>query len=169
MDELIQYDNTRAFVVLTNILFILPFFILRFQGTHITFSKYFEILKVVFRRHQIGQLFSISSATWDKRVYILVSMVFYVLQIYQNVRSCISFTRNMKHIHEQLFIIRNHITNTLEYMDNYETQTKDLESYEDFLANMKLHRYVLSLTKNNLERVMKTRFPYPRQNKSDTS
>ena len=133
--------------------FILPFFILRFQGTHITFSKYFEILKVVFRRHQIGQLFSISSATWDKRVYILVSMVFYVLQIYQNVRSCISFTRNMKHIHEQLFILRNHITNTLEYMNNYETQTKDLESYEDFLANMKLHRYVLSLTKDNLERV----------------
>jgi energy-coupling factor transporter ATP-binding protein EcfA2 len=133
--------------------FILPFFILRFQGSNITFTKYFEILKVVFRKHQIGQLFSISSATWDKRIYIIVSMVFYVLQIYQNVRSCISFTRNMKHIHEQLFIIRNHINDTLNYMYTYEAQTKDLKSYENFVANMKLHRHILLLAKRHLESI----------------
>lgn len=131
--------------------FILPFFILRFQGSHITFTKYFEILKVVFQRHQIGQLFSISSATWDKRIYILISMVFYVLQIYQNIRSCVSFTRNMKHIHEQLFIIRDHINNTLDYMNAYEAETKDLKSYDEFVGNMKLHRHILSLTKSHLE------------------
>lgn len=137
---------------------ILPFFIIRMKSGHITFGKYCEILKVVFQRHQIGQLFSISSATWDKRVYIIVSMIFYVLQIYQNVRSCISFTRNMKHIHEQLFIVRNHISNTIGYMDSYEAQTNDLKTYEEFVANMKLHRHILSTTKLELDHITQNSF-----------
>ena len=134
---------------------ILPFFILRFQGSYITFTKYCDILKVVFRRHQIGQLFSISSATWDKRVYIIVSMIFYVLQIYQNIRSCVSFTRNMKDIHHQLFVIRKHISQTLGYMETYEAQTNDLDSYEGFVANMNVHRHILSLAKRDLDRISK--------------
>ena len=130
---------------------ILPFFIIRMKGKNITFTEYCEILKLLFRRHQIGQLFSISSATWDKRVYIIVSLIFYALQIYQNVCSCISFTRNMKEIHNQLFSIRNHISQTLGYMDTYEAHTKDLESYEKFVANMKIHRHVLSLAIRDLD------------------
>ena len=135
---------------------ILPFFIIRMRAggsSQITFVKYCEILKVVLQRHQLGQLFSISSATWDKRVYIIVSMIFYVLQIYQNVRSCASFTRNMKHIHEQLFVFRNHISKTIEYMDAYESQTNDLKTYEEFVANMKLHRQFLSKTKRELDSI----------------
>ncbi len=135
---------------------IVPFFIIRLgggQGTKLTFTDYFRILKIVFRRHQLGQLFSISSATWDKRVYIIGSMIFYVLQIYQNVRSCITFTKNMKHIHEHLFVVRNHIENTINYMNEYETLTSDLKQYDVFIANMKVHRNILSKTQKDISSI----------------
>ena len=140
---------------------IIPFFIIRLRvGSRrkITFDDYYKILKIVFQRHQLGQMFSISSATWDKRVYIMVSLIFYILQIYQNVRSCISFTKNMKHIHEQLFVVRNHISCTLQYMDAYEKETTDLKKYNEFVANMKLHRNTLFLTKDSLDCITNNSF-----------
>ena len=75
---------------------------------------------VVFQKHQLGQLFTLSSATWDKRIYILISLVFYILQIYQNIRSCISFYNNMKVIHAELFELKEHVNNTLQYYDLFE-------------------------------------------------
>ena len=132
---------------------ILPYFIIRLKGMPITLMNYYDVLRVVFQRHQIGQLFSVSSATWDKRIYILVSLVFYILQIYQNARTCVTFCKNMRHIHEQLFMVRKHIAASVGYMDSFQTCTNDLKSYDKFVANMKIHQRALSKMRNELERI----------------
>ncbi len=82
-------------------LLILPFFILKVQGKDVSFVKYVEILKFLFSKHNIGHIFNLTGASWDKIIYSIVSIIFYVLQVYQNTRSCISFYKNMKKIHEQ--------------------------------------------------------------------
>ena len=61
---------------------ILPFLILKMKGIPITLSVYISTLKVIFSKHQIGNMFTMSSASWDKRIYMLISLVFYIVQIY---------------------------------------------------------------------------------------
>ena len=93
-------------------LLIMPFFIIRLQGHSINFTKYTEVLKLVLSKHSIGQIFSIGSASWDKRVYIIISLLFYLAQVYWNYQSCIKFIKNFKIIHEKLNTYKNYIQKT---------------------------------------------------------
>tara|TARA_B100000902_G_scaffold170901_1_gene165251 strand:- start:927 stop:2633 length:1707 start_codon:yes stop_codon:yes gene_type:complete len=133
---------------------LIPFFILRVRGTNLTVKNYYDILLLVFQKHQIGQLFTLSSATWDKRVYILISFIFYILQIYQNVRSCISFYKNMKLIHHELFEIKQHINNTLQYYDLFDKNCAKLNTYKKFVANMNIHKLKFLYVKRELDTIL---------------
>ena len=70
------------------LLLIMPFFLLRAQGRNISVTEYYQALKQVLSTHQLGQIFNISSATWDKRIYIVLSFEFYIFQLYQNGLAC---------------------------------------------------------------------------------
>lgn len=122
---------------------ILPFFILKLQGISITTGKYIEILKQVFKNHHIGQIFNIANASVDKIIYVIVSFAFYILQIYQNIISCINFYKNMKKIHEQLFIIRDYLKTTLEEMSELKEHCKKLPTYNSFIEEMDKYSIVI--------------------------
>ena len=140
-------------LVLPIFFLIIPFFLLKLQGITITVTKYIEVLKAIFARHQIGQMFSVTSASWDKRVYILVSFVFYILQVYQNIISCLRFCKNMKTIHEELFEMRGYIGDTLDKMKQFEKCCTNLKTYSPFIANMKFHRERLLKVKLDLDKI----------------
>ena len=140
-------------LVLPIFFLIIPFFLLKLQGITITVAKYIEVLKAIFQRHQIGQMFSVTSASWDKRVYILISFVFYILQVYQNIISCLKFCKNMKTIHEELFEMRDYIEDTLDNMDQFEKCCTNLKTYSPFIATMKLHREHLLKVKLDLDKI----------------
>jgi len=122
---------------------ILPFFILKLQGIPLTTGKYIELLKQIFKNHHIGQLFNIANASVDKIIYVIVSFAFYILQIYQNIISCIHFYKNMKKIHEQLFITRDYLKTTLEEMRVFKEYCKKLTTYSPFIAEMDNYSMVL--------------------------
>ena len=122
---------------------ILPFFILKLQGIPLTTGKYIEILKQVFKNHHIGQIFNIANASLDKIIYVIVSFGFYLLQIYQNIISCINFYKNMKKIHEQLFIMRDYLKTTLAEMREFKEHCKNLPTYNPFIAEMDKYSIVL--------------------------
>lgn len=99
------------------IMLIVPFFLLKLQGVPITLPTYFGIIKLMLSQHAIGKLiFDMSSVSWDKRVYILVSVVFYVVQMYQNVVSCHRFYRNTFLVHDDLAAIRAYADATIQRM-----------------------------------------------------
>ena len=122
---------------------ILPFFILKLQGIPLTTGKYIEILKHIFKNHHIGQIFNIANASLDKIIYVIVSFGFYLLQIYQNIISCINFYKNMKKIHEQLFIMRDYLKTTLADMREFKEHCKNLPTYNPFIAEMDKYSIVL--------------------------
>jgi len=122
---------------------IFPFILLNLQGIPLTMTKYIEVLKVVFQKHQFGQLFQINSATWEKRVYIIISLGFYIFQIYQNVMSCIRFYKNISKIHEQLFTMRDYIDETIKRMNEMEVCCSHLKTYSPFINHMKERKDVL--------------------------
>ena len=138
-------------LVMPILFLILPFAILKMKGTGVTLTNYIELLKIMFRKHQFGKLFNISSASWDQRGYIILSLFFYLVQIYQNVRSCIRFVMNMKMIHEQLFVMRDYITHTIGMMNEFDTSCNDYESYDNFIKDVRENMLILEEFKKDLD------------------
>jgi hypothetical protein len=127
--------------------------LLKLQGIEITMSKYIDIVKIMFQKHQLGQIFMLESASTEKKAYIIVSLCFYLFQIYQNVMSCIRFYKNISKIHQQLFTIRDYIGNTIKRMNLLETQCKKLKTYKPFIDVMKEKREILTSIYNDFNSI----------------
>ena len=115
------------------LLLLLPFFIIKLQGHEITLEKYLEHLKQVFSNHIIGQFFNdFNDAPFSTKIYLLISIIFYGFQIYNNIISCGKFYKNIKFIHDKLFSMRDYISNSINKFNNLLKYTQDLISYENF-------------------------------------
>jgi len=127
------------------IVLIIPFFILIMRGLSVSVSEYIEILKTIIGQHSIGRILTnFSEVSIEQKLYILMSVVFYGIQIYQNVMACIRFYNNIKLVHTHLHTINGYLTATgvnMSYMIQL-IQTYHLSSYESFREELS-DRYTL--------------------------
>jgi hypothetical protein len=135
------YNLTSPVISLLSplILLIIPFFILKFQKVDVTVSGYIATLKKIFATHPLGKMFSLfdfSSMPWDKRIYVLMSFIFYIIQVYQNIMSCYQFYKNMILIHKNIFILRDYFRYTSRNMEHIISITSSLETYKNFTADL---------------------------------
>ena len=147
------YNLTSPVISLLSplILLVIPFFLLKFQKVDITITGYIATLKRIFATHPIGKMFSLldfSSMPWDKRIYVLMSFVFYVIQVYQNVISCYQFYKNMILIHKNIFILRDYFRYTIRNMTHIISISSSLETYRNFADD-------LNANKDKLEKLCK--------------
>jgi hypothetical protein len=135
------YNLTSPVISLLSplILLIIPFFLLKFQKVDVTVSGYIATLKKIFATHPLGKMFSLfdfSSMPWDKRIYVLMSFVFYIIQVYQNIMSCYQFYKNMILIHKNIFILRDYFRYTSRNMAHIISISSSLETYANFTADI---------------------------------
>ena len=135
------YNLTSPVISLISplILLIIPFFLLKFQKVNITVSGYIATLKKIFATHPIGKMFSLldfSSMPWDKRIYVLMSFIFYIIQVYQNIMSCYQFYKNMILIHKNIFILRDYFRYTSRNMSHIIEISSSLETYTNFTTDL---------------------------------
>jgi len=130
-------------LIIPVIMMIIPFFILKIQGVDITISKYKEVIKRLLSKHQLGGVFEIGSASHEKRIYIIVSLAFYIFQIYQNVLSCYKFILNMKKIHLQLFGMRDYVSKTIGNMEQLTEVCSEHKRYKPFVQDINRNKKVL--------------------------
>ena len=135
------------------IFFILPFFILKFKGIDVTMEKYIEVLQNIMSRHAIGQFFNLTSSdiSWEKRIYIIISILFYFYQIYQNILCCTNFYNRMYQMHEYIFNIKDFIDYNLIKMDDFLEKTEKLTTYQKFNNEILLHKSNLIKLKHEIE------------------
>jgi len=139
------------------IILIIPFFILKFQKLPIDLSTYISSLKKIAQYHPIGKIFEdFGSVPWDKKLYILVSIAFYFLQIYQNVVSCYRFYKNMFLIHNNIHKFASYIHGSIENISyiNSIIEKENLTSYQDFRAENDKHAKTLHELHENIKNVM---------------
>ena len=115
------------------IMLVIPFFLIKLQNSEISWATYYQYLQVVLKNHSLGQIFYIGSASWDKRVMIIVSLIFYLVQVYFNFQSCVKFVTNMKVIHKNIFAIRDYLVSSITIMDDIENDWKSYTTYQPFL------------------------------------
>ncbi len=108
-------------------------------------------------QHAIGKLlFDMSSVGWDKRIYILVSVVFYFVQMYQNVVSCHRFYRNTFLVHEDLAAIRDYACKTIHKMRTFAQHAQHAQensTYAQFAADLNSNREQLERMVAALDRI----------------
>ena len=137
------------------IMLIVPFFLLKLQGVPITLPTYFGIIKMMLSQHAVGKLiFDMSSVSWDKRIYILVSVVFYVVQMYQNVVSCHRFYRNTFLVHDDLAAIRAYADETIKKMRAFANHACAAgDTFGPFLSDLQKNREQLERMVAALDRI----------------
>jgi hypothetical protein len=154
------YNMTSPLLSLAIPIFFLifPFILLKLQGIPISIAKYVEILQTLFKQHQLGQIFTLGGASWDKIIYVVASFGFYLLQVYQNIASCIKYYYNMRKVHEQLFKMRDYLRQTLQKMARMDALGKGLVTYQPFLSHMNDHKVVLEHMEQEFSKVVPNGF-----------
>jgi hypothetical protein len=117
------------------IILIIPFFVLLMRGLAVSVTEYIEILKTILSQHSVGKfLTQFDSVSIEQKMYILMSVVFYFIQIYQNIMACVRFYNNIKLVHTHIHTINGYLTATgvnMNYLIQL-IQTHHLSSYEPF-------------------------------------
>ena len=141
------------------IISILPFFIIKLKGIHLNFKEYIKILQTIISNQPIGKLFTqFNNVKIEQKLYILISVAFYFLSIYQNIAYCIKFNKNMKKIHEILHCVCEYIEHTQLNMNNFLIYSKQLPSYNEFNDIIVDNLTLLNEFKNKLNTLTKYEF-----------
>ena len=150
------YNLTSPILSLFMPIFILiiPFFIIKLKGLELTMNEYFDILKKIACNHAIGKVFTqFQDVDFNEKIYLVVSLAFYIFSIYQNILICIRFYSNIKKIHNYLYQFQNYIKYTLNSMDNFLIISNNLKSYSEFNNDVVKHKNVLIEFKSKLDLV----------------
>ena len=89
------------------------------------------------RNHALGKLFDIGSASLQQKFYIALSLGFYVLQVYQNIRSCIQFCSNLTTVRRHVRATKSFLHSWLARAKAFESRLSRLRSYSMFLERQK--------------------------------
>ena len=115
------------------LMFIIPYFILKFMRLKITWPHYKNLLMMQIRNHAIGRLFtSFADVKPSQKLYILFCAGMYVYNFYQNILSCKRFYKNSYFIAKNISLIRKYIMYTKEKMKLFKKITEKFETYKDF-------------------------------------
>jgi len=113
--------------------FVFPFLLLKLRGIPISFGVYVEVLKEIARHHFIGKTIgAFQSMSWDKVIYVLITLGLYMMQIYQNINTCVRFYRNMHLINTHLTEMQHYLAYSINTMLAFNQVNGSLPSYRTF-------------------------------------
>ena len=131
------------------IMLIIPFFILKFQKISVSMETYIGALIKVLKTHVVGKALSeFSQVGWDRRFFLLMSIVFYFMNIYQNILSCHTFYKNIYKIRSYLIDINQFLVFSIDTITNLNRFCK--ASYAPFVAKNEEVKATLSLFSTEL-------------------
>jgi hypothetical protein len=140
--QLLSFMNvlSPAVSLLLPFVFILfPFLLLKIQGVPISFETYKEVLMNIAKHHFIGKtLANLQSFSWDKIVYLIITIGLYGLQIYQNAMSCVRYYRNITKITNIVLDTRHFAEHSIRSMENFLLISDKCSSYNEFCQNVRV-------------------------------
>lgn len=140
---------------------LVPFLIVKLRGLSLTFSEYYKILIGMLQNHAIGKtLTNFKSSDVNQKVYLLFSVFFYFFSIYQNIMVCLRFMKNIKKIHDSLFLMRDYLDTTITKMDKFMDVIINYKTYIGFYNDVKTHKCVLQEFLTQLKRIEPLKYNY---------
>ena len=153
MQYLGYYNLSTPVLSLATPLFILiiPYFVLRFKGIRITVSTYVTMMKtMLFRSSLFRGLMNFGSGSPSEKASCIVSLIFYVFQIYNNIMSCISFYNNLNNMYTFISSYKAYLTYTIQNINGIQKNIKKLKTYSDFYDDIEYNKQKLITMQNKL-------------------
>uniref|UniRef100_A0A6C0JPR3 DNA mismatch repair proteins mutS family domain-containing protein n=1 Tax=viral metagenome TaxID=1070528 RepID=A0A6C0JPR3_9ZZZZ len=123
---------------------IVPFIILKIRGIPITIDMYIKFLTELIKKNSFYKLFTeFSTLPAQQKMSSIVSILFYIFQVYSNVMSCITFYKNINSVSTFLFKYKDHVHHSIELIHNLQASTSNYKTYTSFYNEMELHKLQL--------------------------
>jgi hypothetical protein len=133
---------------------IVPFFIVQFRGVTLSITEYVDILKGLMSDNAIARLFTdFNKVELQDKAYLLISAVFYMFSIYQNIQVCLRFNKNMFKIHAHFQEITQYLTSTISRMNNYLECSLYLPTHQKFNEVLLDNKKRITEFKNNISAI----------------
>lgn len=130
---------------------LVPFFLLKFNGLNLSFSRYFQSLFELLKQNVFAKLIlNFNSVAWDKRIYMIFSVIMYIFQIYSNVQFCFRFYKNMNFIGNTNKLLVNFISRNETHVKVYSSLVKELKTYKPFYNTLQTNISNLISYKENI-------------------
>lgn len=134
---------------------IIPYFVLYMKGLKLSFKDYSALVKkIIFNQYIIKGLLNVHKNSLQNNLYLLTSIFFYSLSIYNNVCSCIQFYKNTNFIINFINKYNNFIKNGKLLIDNLYSQTQNLSTFNEFNNDMLNYKNKLIDIENSLKVIM---------------
>jgi len=131
---------------------IVPFIILKIQGISIDFSTYVSVLKDIAKHNIIGKtILSVQSMTNANFMYVFMTLAFYCIQMYNNVRSFLKYYRNIVDVNRHICSMKNYVGNCILKMQIFVDLHGNKPMHSSFCANVRFHISVLQKLYKELE------------------
>ena len=152
--------TSPAFSFMIPLLFmVFPFIILKIQGVPITFSVYISTLQELAQRHVLGRaLINMQSVSFENLSYLIITVILYCMQMYQNTVLCMKFYKNINKINNYLCDTRTYILKTTASMRKFDAinfgvdpKIVPLKTYEKFHKQNQHYRLQLEEFHKELE------------------
>lgn len=123
---------------------IVPFLLLKIRGLPITISVYINILKQLMQKNNFyNVLTNFNSIPAQQKMSTMVSLLFYIFQVYSNVMSCITFYKNTNTISTFIHNYKTHLKNSLQLMDKVQLSVSKYKTYTSFYNEIGMHKLVV--------------------------
>lgn len=121
---------------------LIPFLVLKVRGIPVTYEMYLETLKDIAKNHFLGKAltcFEEPSISLYSLAYLMMIVAMYVLQMYHNAKSVMSFYTNISKINRQLCSLKQYLQHSLFSMKTFWGLHCNKKSYRLFLQDMSMH------------------------------
>lgn len=124
---------------------IVPFFILKLLKQSLTFDSYKRVLFMQLKNHVFFRVFTnFSNVNTGQKFTMAMTFGIYLLNIYQNIMTCIKFYKNFSVIHD-------FFNNSVEYFEYIEKEMNNILSVTSSLKTYKSFNSSLIHYKNNIQ------------------
>ena len=132
------------FILSPFIMLLIPFVLLKAKNMPVTWSMYRQMLADVLSKHAVGGLLTgFKGANANQRMYLIVTAVFFGIQMYSNVQTCVTFFKNIKYVHLTLQRTRTYLQQVLGTVDALNANASKMETMTAFLADVNASAAIL--------------------------
>jgi hypothetical protein len=120
---------------------ILPFVIFKIKGIPISLTTYCSLIKKMITDNNFFKIFTnFSNMPTQQKMSGIISIFFYIFQIYTNIMSCIHFYTNLHAISEFLFKFKRHLSNSIALSNKIQSSIQKYETYTPFYSDIEKHK-----------------------------
>jgi hypothetical protein len=133
---------------------ILPYFVLYMKGLRLGFSQYITVIKSIIKnQYLIKGVLNFTKNSLQSNMYLLTSIFFYFMSIYNNIISCFQFYKNTEFMIQFTEKYNHFLSEGDSLIDNIYKNTEKRKSFHEFNITMLKHKENIAKMKTQLNNI----------------